>query len=134
MRVVFEDEYVRVTLDDPPGVTRYVRSAVRWPSVEVLERSFEALLQAQGRVPAGTALLVDVRDALGRNDEAYESTFRRYREPFFSRFRRVATLVATPVGALQVKRLRGENPSGTQVEPFTDEAEALRYLLDAPRG
>jgi hypothetical protein len=129
MRVLLDNELFRCVLDDPPGVARYTRTRVPWPSPDAMREAFKQLAGIPHEaVPPGTPLLLDVRAAIGRNDETYESVFAQYRAQMLGRYGRIAILVATPVGALQISRLQRE--SGLrQLETFTDEAEAIRHLL-----
>ncbi len=121
---------MRVVIDEPPGVTRFTRTSLGWSSPDEMSTSFQTLLAQIHEVPSGSALLIDTRAAPGRNDDEFEATFRRYRDVFFRRFVRVATLIATPVGLLQVNRLQRE--AGDKVRAFDRESEALRFLLQGP--
>jgi hypothetical protein len=55
-------------------------------------------------LPPDLALLIDARDAPARNDAEFEETFARARRPILAQFGRVAVLVRSAVGKLQVTR------------------------------
>jgi hypothetical protein len=72
-------------------------------------------------------LLVDMRRAPLNNDPAFERAAKRARAILVRGFPRVAVLVQTAVGALQVKRhVRSD---GLSIPVLGDEAQALDFLL-----
>src|SRR5262249_12108514 len=71
-------------------------------------------------------LLVDMRRATLNNKPEFENAAARGRAFLVRDFRRVAVLVCTAVGALQVGRPRRED--GVPGEVYTDEAQAIDYL------
>lgn len=81
------------------------------------------VLDRHGR--ARLSLIVDTREAPPRNDPAFEAAFGPLRAQMLSGFRRVAVLVSTPIGKLQVERHARED--GLSVRAFSDEIEALTY-------
>lgn len=100
-------------------------------------RPYETAAQiddAYGRVQAAyteidrprAVLLVDLRDARGRNDPAFEKRLAAHRKAQLTGFRRAAVLVRSAVGKMQVERLMRED--GLDLPVFHDEAAALRYL------
>jgi hypothetical protein len=73
-------------------------------------------------------LLLDLRQGPGRNDAPFEQATEAARRGLFDLFGRVAVLVRTQVGKLQVSRLQksdGADPHAV----FTDEAEAIAWLV-----
>jgi hypothetical protein len=69
-----------------------------------------------------------MRAARGRNDPQFEAAIAREGIRMNGGFRRVAVLVASHVGLLQVQRfLQRDQVTG---RAFIDEAEALRYLSE----
>ncbi len=72
------------------------------------------------------AILVDLREARGRNDPAFEQRLAVHRKAQFEGFRRAAVLVRSLVGKLQVERLMKED--GLDIPVFRDEDLALHYL------
>jgi hypothetical protein len=128
-RVLFSDAHVTLTLDDHAGLVRYVRSRERFPSMDAIRRVHEQIVSA---IPSGSQqrlkLLVDVRDAPPRNDEAFEAAISQAFADFLPRFAVHAVLIKSAAGRLQVQRLRG-GPTGV----FEAETDALRYLGIPPR-
>lgn len=78
----------------------------------------------------GRSLLIDSRVAPHSTDARLEEEFRRFRLEVARGFDRVAALVRTKVGILQVKRLIADSTS--HVHAFDDEAAAIAYLLAEP--
>jgi hypothetical protein len=74
-------------------------------------------------------LIVDVRQAVGRNDSEFENKVLPRFRAMTSKFARVGYLVATQVGKLQIQR-ESKNRSGSS-PIFTDEAEARRFFEGA---
>lgn len=96
---------------------------------------FQELLTTHAIDPGATLLLVDLRRAGLRNadeDEAAEARRRRTLNAFTQRFARSAYLVRLAVGKLQVHRYAAE--AGVTLQVFDDEAQAVAYLGDPPRG
>lgn len=79
----------------------------------------------------GRGLLIDSRVAPSSTDARLEEEFRRFRREVSRGFARVAALVRTKVGVLQVTRLTADLSS---VQAFDDEAAAIAYLLEHAPG
>jgi hypothetical protein len=128
-RVLFTDAHVTLAFDEASGLVRYTRSSEPFASVADLSATHEKM---SGALPpffptGGLKLLIDVRAAPPRNDEAFEGVVTRLLESFVRRFTAHAFLVKSAVGRLQTQRLaraRGEKHAPV----FDDEHEALRYL------
>lgn len=130
-RTLHADDYVTVTLDETRRVVHYRRSSAPFPSLEQLRAVNAELAAAVSRVaPESLSILIDVRDAPPRNDEAFEAEVTRAMGTVVSRFRAHAFLTKTAVGGLQIRRLtaaRGVSPHVV----FSDESEALAHLAGA---
>lgn len=103
------------------------RTVEAYPSLEVLRETFVHMEAAISHVwRQKTSLLIDSRRSPARNDPAFEAEFARLRKFFLRDLHKVATIVQTAVGVLQVSRhMRvDELPVGV----FTDVSEALAYL------
>jgi|SRR5580700_9496300 hypothetical protein len=131
-RQLYEDSYFRVVADDEARVIRLVRSARPFPTLDAVERSFEAVAFSMITIRRGWALLVDSRDAPMRNDEGFEEILARARARIVARFRCTAVLVGSDVGKLQVARYGREDSRSPPV--FSDEAEALAYIATQREG
>ena len=78
-------------------------------------------------------LLIDFRDAWGRNDAAFEQTVAPFRTETTRGFRRVAVLTRSLAGQLQVQRLARED--GVEaLRCFDAEDAAIAWLLDDLQG
>ncbi len=131
VKSLYSDPYIMMSLDPSKKIIRFVRSAVPFPDLETPKRTYEtliAILDEIGRQNYG--LLTDLRAAPGRNDPAFESLMLSLRTRVQVGFARRGTLVATAVGAMQVRRLSKDD--GLERLISNDEDEILRYLCGAP--
>jgi hypothetical protein len=128
-RVLFADAHVTVVLDEARGLVRYTRSAQPYGSLDAMSVAHEKMAATMRPFFAtgGLKLLIDVRAAPPRNDEAFEASVTRLMATFVARFSSHAFLVKSAVGRLQTQRLarsRGEDHPPI----FDDESAALRHL------
>ena len=133
-RVLYEDAHVTLSVDDAAGLVRYVRSSERFVSIDDVRAVHQRIADLAIMIPRnGLKLLLDVREAPARNDEAFEQEITRALQAFTPRFGAHAMLVRSAVGRLQTHRLARERG---EVSPpiFGDEAEALQYLGVGPLG
>lgn len=124
---LYRDEYVLVLAEPEGVVVRVVRSAKNHPSPQAMEQSYLLVshaLDRHGRT--GRGLLVDVRNAIGRNEPEYEAPLRRVRQRTDAGFARIAVLVRTSAGLLQLMRLSEED--GVLRLVTTSEDAAILYL------
>ncbi len=128
----FRNESATVWLDDARRLVRVRRSGHRMERPDELAASMETLIQELSRwVPmaerAQWGLLQDMRDAPLLGDPVLEKIVVTYAAQLRQGWLRLAVLVRTPVGKLQVRRTTtGEQESGRAV--FDDEIEALNFL------
>lgn len=126
-------EHFRLTFDAVSQTATLVRTAVPFSSIDQIDALFAEIDRATAGLPRGWRLLLDARDAPARNDPEFEEAFARARRPILARFSRVAVLVKSAIGKLQVARYARED-SASQLHVFNDEAEARAYLeRGAPR-
>jgi hypothetical protein len=127
MSKVYADAYHHAEQLAGTSVILVRRSAVPFSSAEDIDRYFGALNDALDRIDKPRhELLVDIRAVAGRNDSEFELTFGPHRARLEREFRRVAVLVSSPAGRLQVQRHALQDRLG--VRAFQDEAEALDWL------
>lgn len=113
-------------------VIRIQRSERAYPNAAALNEERLLLGEALDKLGRkGRGLLIDSRAAPPSTDERLQEEFRRFRLEVARGFDRVAALVRTKVGILQVTRLVGDAISSVQA--FDDEAAAIGYLLDPPQ-
>jgi hypothetical protein len=122
------DPHLTVTLDRARRLVRYVRSKVPYSSLEEARLLHEQLGRTTFDDPSHSfKLLIDVRDAPPRNDEAFEAQLMQAMQTYIPRFSAFALLVKSAVGRLQAQRMaRARGAKDAHV--FDDESEALRYL------
>lgn len=128
MALLFTTPQITLTTDADSRLVRYVRTSVPYPSLAEYERLHERAghtLDLLGR--KRHVLLVDMREATMNNGPSFERSAARCRQLLVHDFRRLAVLVKTAVGALQVGRHVREDSLEAPV--FNDETAAVSYLL-----
>jgi hypothetical protein len=118
--------YFRIVTEPARGLVRIVRSSKAMPrDEEAIRRAFGEMVEPLRKL-TGYKALIDLRNGPpGRNDDEFERATRSAQSELVRNFSRVAFLVRSAVGKLQVRRLaRGGGNSNV----FFDEEEALRYL------
>jgi hypothetical protein len=121
--------YFRIVTEPERGLVRIVRTGEVMPrDEEAIRRAFGAMVDPLRKL-AGYKALIDLRNGPpGRNDDEFERATRTAQSEVVRNFSRVAFLVRSAVGKLQVRRLaRG----GSNSNVFFDEDEALRYLAES---
>jgi hypothetical protein len=131
-RIIAENAFFRVTVDETAKRIVVKRSKTGFPSMEVLRASNA---ERDGAIAPyankGFSLLLDARDGPLRNDPAFEAETRKARVQMFEVFSKVAILVRTTVGALQMQRLQRGEPGASEdrVRVFEDDEAAAVALL-----
>jgi hypothetical protein len=124
---LLQTPFLRVEHDEPRRFVRYTRSSRGFATISELDDAYLGLIRTFQRLDRPRLnLLVDLREAPPRNDPAFEQAIARHRGPMMQGFRRVAILVKSVVGGLQVRRHMSDD--GAIVLVTQDEDEALRYL------
>jgi hypothetical protein len=124
---LIESPYYQLTLSTAKRFVRAVRSSAAFPSVEAYDLTIAQLAAALlGVDRRNYVLLIDARKAPFRNDPAYEAANLRFRGVVVHGFRKMAVLLASHAGVLQIERHARKFQSGPAV--FLQEQEALRYL------
>jgi len=86
------------------------------------------MLDIMDTLPRGElGLIVDTRLAIGRSDDEFEGLMNELRPRMVGGFRRVAVLVRSAVGRLQVQRLGRADGISDRLLVTSDEAEALTF-------
>lgn len=103
---------------------RLTRTDRVFEDLHELAAAHDALLPELARARSGP-LLVDLRDAKGRNDPSFERAMAGYRRAMFEGFPTVVVLVRTAIGKLQVQRHFVEDGlGGAVITTSEEEAEA----------
>lgn len=123
-----EDAFFRVEHAADMGVHRVARTSKPFADITECETAYGAVERALSSIPVGGKLLLDIRDAPPRNDPEFEAIVKRVRDRIFGRFSKVAVLVKTAAGKLQVLRMQQGQPGTVAV--FDDEDRAFDHLLD----
>ncbi len=130
MRTLWENEHVRLELDELQGVLVFTRSAEPFATIDAARDAFDAMVDAAMAVDSTRyGLLVDMRAPVGRSDPEFERATSKARARLIGRFPRWAILVRTAAGRLQMQRIAREN--GDPLQVFDDPVAALEYLSKA---
>ena len=119
--------FFRVSVGDPEGVVRLVRTEEPFDSIDALRNATLAVELAVIGLPRGLSLLIDAREARARNDAEFEAEFKQARRPILAHFARIAVLVKSAAGRLQVSRYGREDDLPHQLV-FESEELAITYL------
>jgi len=126
-RDVFRNRYIVLRHDTNRKLVIVTRTSEPYAGTEALADTFVQMDQSIAYLSRPrTMLLIDSRRAPPRNDPAFEVEFARLRKHFLRDFQKIATIVQTAVGILQVSR-QGR-VDDTAIGVFTDPSEALSYL------
>jgi hypothetical protein len=124
---LYVDSFALVTWDERANFVRWTRTPTPFSSPKASIDSLVALRTAvQPAIAAGAALLFDVRLSPLRNDPEFDKITKQHVDPLIAQFDKVAVLVATAVGKLQLSRLKRERL--LKFEVFDDEALALAHV------
>lgn len=132
LQVLWSDPYLRLRYDPSTRFVLLTRRPTPYPSIAVFHQVFDMLSNVLDSISKPSyRLVIDSRDALSRNDEAFEAALASRRVEIMRGFARVAILVRTSVGKLQVGRHAQQD--GLDVFVSSDIAELgaeLGLLLD----
>lgn len=119
--------YWRLDHDRGHRLIRIARTREPFASLDALEESVaEVALVLDGIGRDSFALLVDLREGPMRTDPAFEQAMADLRPKLLRGVARIAVLVATPLGAMQVSRHQRRGAIGWAT--FSDEDAALQHL------
>ena len=119
--------------DESDAVVRLCRTDERIETLEQAAQVWGAVVGAlRGVDRSRHVLLIDFREARGRNDAAFEQTVAPFRTETTRGFRRVAVLTKSSAGALQVQRLAKEDGVGS-LRCFDAETPAIAWLSEGLR-
>lgn len=130
------NEHTAISIDETRRLVRMRRTSVRADTVAELTAALELLLTGLDQVVPPErrgeyGFLQDMRDAPLLRDAVLESKLAEYSPRLRQGWGRLAVLIRTPVGRLQVRRTTAtDGESGRGV--FDDEIEALNFLTQRP--
>lgn len=127
LETVASTSYWELSMNRPRGVVVVRRTPVAVDSLEELAKQNEAIIGRLPRADDGLGIVVDVRAAPARNDVAFENTMRRFRAEVSRRFARVAVLLDSDRGVLQVNRL--SRAEGAAHFATRNEAAAMKFAM-----
>lgn len=92
---------------------------------EAIVAAYRSAAEANVSTHRGWGLVVDLRNVTGRNDDAFEAGMTPLMHELIGMFSPVVMLVASAVGALQMRRMSGAE--GIELHVTHDEPEAIEY-------
>lgn len=125
LRTLIATEHYILEEDEPHRIAVLRRTPVPFKSIDEIVESNDRVLDQLRPYHAGYGVVVDMRQAPQRNDPSFENAMSRLRNRVTEVFARVAVLLDTSVGVLQVDRLgRAE---GGKTFATQSEAAATRF-------
>jgi hypothetical protein len=132
--LLFANELVEVQRDEQRRLIRVTRTSHPIAALNDVELAWGSVTRVLVTVDKRrTGLLMDMRRARGRNDDAFERAVAKHRAATVSGFARVAVLVESLHGKLQVQRHVREDELA-EVRVFDAEPQAVAWLLEEGAG
>ncbi|MEM6294433.1 MAG: hypothetical protein AAGA54_24380 [Myxococcota bacterium] len=105
-QVLLDTETVLLRHHPVKRVVVMTRTAVELPpDVGPLRAFLQSIVDAMDGIDRSIhEFVIDSRDVVGRNDEAFEALKREYEGPMLGGYRRVSVIVRSQIGRLQVNR------------------------------
>ncbi|MEM6290510.1 MAG: hypothetical protein AAGA54_04565 [Myxococcota bacterium] len=130
---LLDNGFVHVARLPEHHVVLLVRTAAELPrDEEGLRTYFEQVIESMRLVHKPSHdIVIDGRNAVGRNDELFESLQLEYMPQLFGEFRRIAGVVNTIVGRMQVSRYNLKSKE-VQSTLFGTTEDALAWLAETP--
>jgi hypothetical protein len=129
LRALISTDYWLMEEDEGQKFALLRRHAVPVDSLEELLEQNHEIIEQMRTVQDDFGIVVDMRQAPPRNDPAFEDAMGQLRREIFNRYARVAVLVSSEIGVLQVNRI-GRN-EGSKTYATQSEAEAIRFAARA---
>lgn len=125
---LWRDAYVALSLEEDGRIVRFRRLAQSFPDLQVAAAVYDKVVATYDRIGrSGRALLIDTREAAGRNDSEFESLLLEFRRRSIHGFVGHVILVRTFIGTLQAQRIEQRQTQAVLVTP--NEADAVNRLL-----
>jgi hypothetical protein len=135
VREIYRSAHFLVDVDDVSNVFRRRRTDVGYASTDEIDSAYDALFAAvESFHRPEYGLLSDMRLAPPRNDAAFERAVGRYHARFYGGFHKIAHLVKSEAGRLQITRMARPD-TARRMRVFTSETAALDFLTGlSPAG
>lgn len=127
MEELFHNQFGSVSFSVSSKIIRVQRSSQRFRTLKEIEdyfRGIAAVLERLDRKSLG--ILIDLREGPLRTDPEFESIVKSFQQTLVEGFSKVALLVRSAIGELQLNRQKREGWAITGI--FRDEQEALSFL------
>lgn len=105
LRILMANEHYILEEEESHRTCTLRRTPVPFKSIDEILQSNDSVLEQLRPYHAGYGVIVDMRQAPQRNDPSFENAMARLRNRITEVFARVAVLLDTSVGVLQVDRL-----------------------------
>jgi cytochrome b involved in lipid metabolism len=109
------------------GLAILRRTPVAWASLAQLSEENESILGSLAEHQRSQGLLVDMREAPIRNDADFENAMGKLRQGLANHFKRMAILLESNLGELQVTRI--ERDERRNALATRSESSAIKFLL-----
>lgn len=124
--VLLANRYWELSVDRAQGYVKVRRTPVAVGAIEEFTRENDSVIQALEGLSTNLGIVVDMRQAPARNDAEFEDAMRRFRAAC-DRFARVAVLIESAIGVLQVNRL--SRAEGAKHFATQSEASAIKFAM-----
>jgi sulfite reductase (NADPH) flavoprotein alpha-component len=125
MKTLVSTDYWSMEEDERRKVVILKRHAVAVDSIEELLAQNDEIIGLMPKVQDEFGIVIDMRQAPTRNDPEFEDAMGQLRAEIFRHYVRVAVLVSSDIGVLQVNRI-GRN-EGASTFATQNESEAVRF-------
>lgn len=119
------NEFLDFGADPDRSILLLVRKASGLVTAAEIERMLRGVMLMLGE-PRGWSILFDTRLAVGRSGPEFEAEVARLREYMLAHYRRVAVLVRSVIGEMQVSRMLDKK---ARMLVFRDVDQALEFLV-----
>jgi hypothetical protein len=118
------NQFLDFGADPDRSIVLLVRKATGQVTAVEIERMLRGVMLTLGE-PRNWSILFDTRAAVGRSGPEFEAEVARLREYMLTHYRRVAVLVRSAIGEMQVQRMLDKK---ARMLVFRDIGQALEFL------
>jgi len=124
--ILLANRYWELSLDSAQGYVKVRRTPVALGDIDQFVRQNDAVIAKLKEIPTNLGIVVDMRQAPARNDAEFEDAMKQFRAAC-DRFARVAVLIESAIGVLQVNRL--SRAEGAKHFATQSEASAIKFAM-----